>query len=67
VADSVGLFGDRVHILTQTPDQAMARAEGAFTEAGLELLGIQPIEPALEDVFISVLGEKQKEDLRANQ
>ena len=66
VADSVGLFGDRVHILTQTPDQATAQAQRAFAEAGLELLGIQPIEPALEDVFVSVLGEKQKEDLRAS-
>ena len=66
VADSVGLFGDRVHILTQTPDQATAQAQWAFAEAGLELLGIQPIEPALEDVFVSVLGEKQKEDLRAS-
>ena len=65
-ADSVGLFGDRVHILTQTPDQAAAQAQRAFAEAGLELLGIQPIEPALEDVFVSVLGEKQKEDLRAS-
>jgi ABC-2 type transport system ATP-binding protein len=65
-ADSVGLFGDRVHILTQTPDQATAQARRAFTEAGLELLGLQPIDPALEDVFVSVLGEKQKEDLRAS-
>jgi ABC-2 type transport system ATP-binding protein len=67
VADSVGLFGDRVHILTQTPDQATAQAQRACAEAGLELLGIQPIEPALEDVFVSVLGEKQKEDLRASR
>jgi ABC-2 type transport system ATP-binding protein len=66
-ADSVGLFGDRVHILTQTPDQATAQARRAFTEAGLELLDIQTIEPALEDVFISVLGEKQKEDSRAGK
>ncbi len=66
-ADSVGLFGDRVHILTQTPDQTTAEAQKVFAGAGLELLGIQPIEPALEDVFISVLGEKQKEDLRASQ
>ena len=66
VADSVGLFGDRIHILTQTPEQTTAQAQSAFTEAGLKLLGIQPVEPALEDVFVSVLGEKQKEDLRAS-
>jgi hypothetical protein len=38
-----------------------------FAEAGLELLGIRPIEPALEDVFVAVLGERQREDLRARQ
>jgi ABC-2 type transport system ATP-binding protein len=66
-ADAVGLFGDRVHILTQAPDRATAQAKMVFAEAGLELLGIRPIEPALEDVFVAVLGERQREDLRARQ
>jgi len=65
--DTVGLFGDRVHIVTREPERATAQAKTVIAAAGLELLGIQPIEPALEDVFVSVLGEKQREDLRARQ
>jgi ABC-2 type transport system ATP-binding protein len=66
-ADTVGLFGDRVHIVTREPERATAQAKTVIATAGLELLGIRPIEPALEDVFVSVLGEKQREDLRARQ
>jgi ABC-2 type transport system ATP-binding protein len=66
-ADTVGLFGDRVHIVTREPERATAQAKTVIAAAGLELLGIRPIEPALEDVFVSVLGEKQREDLRARQ
>jgi ABC-2 type transport system ATP-binding protein len=66
-ADTVGLFGDRVHIVTHEPERATAQAKTVVAAAGLELLGIRPIEPALEDVFVSVLGEKQREDLRASQ
>ena len=54
-ADSVGLFGDRVHITTANPDSARASAEKILLEAGLKLEGIRPIEPSLEDIFISVL------------
>jgi len=54
-ADSVGLFGDRVHVVTQDSDQATAQAEAVLGSAGLEHGDIRPIEPALEDVFISVV------------
>ena len=54
-ADSVGLFGDRVHVTTANPDSARASAEKILLEAGLKLEGIRPIEPSLEDIFISVL------------
>ena len=55
---SVGLFGDRVHVVTLEPDQTAAQAESALKEAGLSTVAIRPIEPSLEDVFISVLAEK---------
>jgi ABC-2 type transport system ATP-binding protein len=54
-ATSVGLFGDRVHVVSSEPDRAMAEAEAALSHAGLAVAGIRPIEPSLEDVFISVL------------
>lgn len=56
-AGSVGLFGDRVHVVTQDLDKAAAEAKEILSAAGVQLAGIRPIEPALEDVFISVIGE----------
>jgi ABC-2 type transport system ATP-binding protein len=55
ISDSVGLFGDRVHLVTKEPERATAEARNMLTRAGIEVLGIRPIEPALEDVFVSVL------------
>ena len=55
-ADSVGLFGDRVHVVTREPDRIAAQAEAVLAGTGIELGGIRPIEPSLEDVFVSVLG-----------
>jgi ABC-2 type transport system ATP-binding protein len=57
-AVSVGLFGDRVHVVSLEPEQTEAKAKAVLTEAGLDVVGIRAIEPSLEDVFISVLGEK---------
>jgi ABC-2 type transport system ATP-binding protein len=57
-AVSVGLFGDRVHVVSLEPERTAAEAQSALAGAGLEVIGIRPVEPSLEDVFISVLSEK---------
>ena len=57
-AESVGLFGDRVHVVSTEPERTAAQAESILAAARLPLLGIRPIEPALEDVFVSVLAEE---------
>jgi ABC-2 type transport system ATP-binding protein len=54
---SVGLFGDRVHVVASEPERIAAEAEAAMHRAGLALTGIRTIEPSLEDVFVSVLAE----------
>jgi ABC-2 type transport system ATP-binding protein len=56
---SVGLFGDRVHVVSAEPDRTAAEAAAALAQAGLALVGLRPIKPSLEDVFISVLAEKE--------
>jgi ABC-2 type transport system ATP-binding protein len=56
---SVGLFGDRVHVVTSDLERARSEAEQAFSRAGLKVEGLRPIEPTLEDVFVSVLGDKK--------
>lgn len=58
-AESVGLFGDRVHVVTQDPERISGEAKTAMAEAGLKLAGIRPIEPSLEDVFVSVLAAQK--------
>jgi ABC-2 type transport system ATP-binding protein len=54
---SVGLFGDRVHVVASEPERIAAEAEAVMQRAGLALTGIRTIEPSLEDVFVSVLAE----------
>jgi ABC-2 type transport system ATP-binding protein len=59
-SDTVGLFGSRVHVVTQDPDRVMSEAEGILAGEGLRLSGMRPVEPSLEDVFISVVSAKDR-------
>jgi ABC-2 type transport system ATP-binding protein len=54
-AGAVGLFGDRVHVVTQDPDRTSALSRETLKRAGLTVSGIRPVEPTLEDVFVSLL------------
>jgi ABC-2 type transport system ATP-binding protein len=56
--EPVGLFGDRVHVVSHQPEASARRAEAILAAAGLPAAGIRPIEPSLEDVFVSVLGQQ---------
>jgi len=59
-ADSVSLFGDRVHVVTSAPQRVAGEAEAILRGQGLPVGGIRPIEPALEDVFVSVLARQRE-------
>ncbi|HQE77279.1 MAG TPA: ABC transporter ATP-binding protein, partial [Candidatus Hydrogenedentes bacterium] len=61
-ARSVGLFGDRVHVATTTPDTAAPLIERALAEQGLVVTDLREIESSLEDVFISVLTRREPEE-----
>lgn len=56
---SVGLFGDRVHVVTEAPDRTRSAIEALMAREGLPLRGLRPIEPSLEDVFVSVLTARE--------
>jgi len=58
--EAVGLFGDRVHLVTQEPGKAAAQAEAILRGEAIPTVSIQPVEPGLEDVFVSVLGKEQQ-------
>lgn len=57
-ADSVGLFGDRIHVVTRNPEKAAQQVKDILTGTGLELFDVQIVEPTLEDVFVSVLARE---------
>lgn len=58
--ESVNIFGDRLHLMTAEPEKFIHKMKSLFDEAGLEFHGMRPIEPGLEDVFVSVLSQDEK-------
>jgi len=63
-AESVGLFGDRVHVVTHEPDTVAAQVETLLARSDITLHGLRQIEPSLEDVFVSVLARGERDDAR---
>ncbi len=57
-AASVGLFGDRVHLVIEEPGKIRGLAQEVIMSEGVKLHGIRQVEPSLEDVFVSVLAEE---------
>jgi len=56
---AVGLFGDRVHVAVRDPAAADAAVRALVASAGFDLLSLHPVEPSLEDVFVSVLAARR--------
>ena len=54
---SVGLFGGRVHVVAEDLASVQGQTEKILKSAGIGIAGARPVEPTLEDVFVSVLGE----------
>lgn len=52
----VGLFGDRVHVATETPSQIEPQIRSILQRNGMTAESVLPIDPSLEDVFVSALG-----------
>ncbi|MFB3812608.1 MAG: ABC transporter ATP-binding protein [Terriglobales bacterium] len=59
-ADSIGLFGERIHVLTRNHKAFTGSAERLLRTVGMGASEIRRIEPSLEDAFVSVLGRKQE-------
>ncbi len=56
--ESVGIFGDRLHVVTGDAGETGAAIEAILLSAGIEILSLKTIEPSLEDVLVSVLEEE---------
>jgi ABC-2 type transport system ATP-binding protein len=54
------LFGSRIHIGTENPEQTFADVEAILKETELHQRVLQFVEPSLEDVFITMVEEDEK-------
>jgi ABC-2 type transport system ATP-binding protein len=59
---SVGIFGDRVHVVVSDPESGIHAIEEALKGTGCVFDEIRVIEPSLEDVFVSMLGDERKNE-----
>ncbi|MDY0148659.1 MAG: ABC transporter ATP-binding protein [Kiritimatiellia bacterium] len=59
---SVGLFGDRIHVATRDLDATQKKAEAILRGVGIGISCVRPVPPTLEDVFVSVLADKEGGD-----
>jgi ABC-2 type transport system ATP-binding protein len=59
-ASRVSLFGDRLHLVTET-DEQKREANAALQEAGVRVLVDKPVPFSLEDVFISLIESRRSE------
>ncbi len=57
---TVGLFGEHVHVVTMDPQDMKQEISSLLQNAGLSVDEIRTVEPSLEDVFISVLENREQ-------
>jgi len=59
--EGAALFGQRVHLLAQAPEQAREQIVSLLAQRQISLLTINPRSPSLEDVFVYQIMAREKE------
>ncbi len=54
-----GLFGDRVHVVTEDVARAEVEVRDTLEAGGVEVRSVGEVEPTLEDVFVAVLAKRE--------
>ncbi|MCG3180914.1 MAG: putative multidrug ABC transporter ATP-binding protein YbhF [Phycisphaerae bacterium] len=57
---AVGLFGEQVHVVTRDAESAERQIRALLASAAIDPGQIEPVEPTLEDVFVSVLAHVEE-------
>ncbi len=56
----VAVFGGGLHVTVDDPDAAMDRIRQALGERRIEVRRLEPIEPAMEDVFVALIEAEER-------
>ncbi|HET58342.1 MAG TPA: ABC transporter ATP-binding protein [Deltaproteobacteria bacterium] len=59
-SEAVSLFGDKVHVATDVPGKDTEMVAELLRKERIEVGDIRPVEPELEDVFVSVLAKDRE-------
>jgi len=60
----VQIFGDRLHVLLREPERERSAIRRLFADRGIEITAWRPIQPRLENVFLSLLEVKKESESR---
>ncbi len=61
-SQSMGIFGDRIHVVTPHPEQTAWELRKILSGQGIPFGEIRAVEPSLEDVFVSVLATQRLQE-----
>lgn len=56
---SLVLSGDKIHVLVDDPQRSGKVIREILKEQGMEILGLEVVNPSLEDAFVSIVQEKK--------
>jgi ABC-2 type transport system ATP-binding protein len=57
---SIVLSGDKIHVLVNDPREGEKAIREVLESHGMEILGLIEVGPSLEDVFVSIIQEKER-------
>lgn len=57
IALEINAFGDKYHLVVTDPAEAERQIQEALAAAGIAVVSLREIQPDLEDVFVSLVGE----------
>ncbi len=60
IFSETAIFGSKIHLVTQTPDEAMSLARKVLEEAALKVFRMEVITPSLEDVFVTLTSPRSR-------
>ncbi|MEW6186153.1 MAG: ABC transporter ATP-binding protein [Thermodesulfobacteriota bacterium] len=58
--EGVGLFGDRIHLISDQPLEDAQKIREILIRAGFPPPEVRPLEPSLEDVFIAMVTDREE-------
>ena len=59
---SVGLFGDKIHVVAEDAETMTTHVKQILQDKGIHASSVREVEPGLEDVFVSVLSSSSGEN-----